>query len=198
MTEPTRPAAGSVDSVKPPSRGTVVALPIAFARLALGNAPISPCERTILMATSSSVPRGVTSARSPVRTAALAVAAVFLVVGVLGFIPGITTGYDGMTFAGHDSDALLFGVFQVSILHNIVHLLFGLAGLAMARTAPAARLYLIGGGAIYLVLWLYGLVVAQNTSANFVPVNTADDWLHLVLGVGMIALGLLTSRRAAR
>ena len=140
----------------------------------------------------------VTSTRSPVRTAALAVAVVFLLVGVLGFIPGVTTDYGNMTFAGHQSEAHLLGVFQVSILHNIVHLLFGLAGLAMARTASGARLYLIGGGAIYLVLWLYGLVVGQDSSANFVPVNSADDWLHLVLGLGMIALGLLTGRRVAR
>jgi hypothetical protein len=140
----------------------------------------------------------VTSTRTPVRTAALAVSVVFLLVGVLGFIPGVTTRYGNMTFAGHQSDAHLLGVFQVSILHNVVHLLFGLAGLALARTASGARLYLIGGGAIYLVLWLYGLVVGQDSSANFVPVNTADDWLHLVLGLGMIALGLLTGRRVAR
>ena len=140
----------------------------------------------------------VTSARTPVRTAALAVSIVFLLVGVLGFVPGVTTDYGSMTFAGHQSDAHLLGVFQVSILHNIVHLLFGLVGLAMARTVSGARLYLIGGGAIYLVLWLYGLVVSQDTAANFVPVNTADDWLHLVLGLGMIALGLLTGRRGAR
>jgi Domain of unknown function (DUF4383) len=139
-----------------------------------------------------------TSARTPVRTAALAISVVFLLVGVLGFVPGITTDYGSMTFAGHQSDAHLLGVFQVSILHNIVHLLFGLVGLATARTASGARLYLIGGGAIYLVLWLYGLVVNQDTAANFVPVNTADDWLHLVLGLGMIALGLLTGRRVAR
>lgn len=150
------------------------------------------------MATSGAVPGGVTSARSPVRTAALVVAAVFLLVGVLGFIPGVTSGYDGMTFAGHHSDARLLGAFQVSVLHNIVHLLFGALGLAMAWTASAARLYLVGGGAVYLVLWLYGLVVGQDTAANFVPLNTADDWLHLVLGLGMIALGLLTGRRATR
>jgi Domain of unknown function (DUF4383) len=141
---------------------------------------------------------GVTASRTPVQTAALAVSVVFLLVGVLGFIPGITTDYGSMTFAGHHSDAHLLGVFQVSVLHNIVHLLFGLLGLAMARTASNARLYLIGGGAIYLVLWLYGLVVGQDSSANFVPLNTADDWLHLVLGLGMIALGLLTSRRTTR
>ena len=116
---------------------------------------------------------------------------------MLGFIPGITTNYGDMTFAGHHSDARLLGVFQVSVLHNIVHLLFGVMGLAMARTAQAARTYLIAGGAIYLVLWLYGLIVGQDSGANFVPLNPADDWLHLVLGLGMIALGLLTTRRVA-
>ena len=67
----------------------------------------------------------------------------------------------------------------------------------MARTVSGARLYLIGGGAIYLVLWLYGLLVGQDSTANFVPLNPADDWLHLLLGLGMIALGLLTTRRTA-
>ncbi|WP_010595301.1 DUF4383 domain-containing protein [Rhodococcus sp. P14] len=133
--------------------------------------------------------------RTPVQTAALAVGVVFLLVGILGFIPGITTNYDTMTFAGHESEALLLGIFEVSILHNIVHLLFGVAGVAMARTVGAARSYLIGGGIIYLVLWLYGLIIDKDSSANFVPVNSADDWLHFVLGVGMIALGYLLPRR---
>jgi hypothetical protein len=147
------------------------------------------------MVSSSRTSNG-TSARHLVQTAALAVAAVFLLVGVLGFIPGITSDYSSMSFAGHHSEAKLLGVFQVSVLHNIVHLLFGLAGLAMARTVSGARTYLIGGGAVYLVLWLYGLLVGQDSAANFVPVNPADDWLHLFLGLGMIALGLLTTRRA--
>src|ERR1041384_1380446 len=99
--------------------------------------------------------------RSPVRTTALVVSVVFLLVGLAGFIPGLTTDYSDMTFAGHHSDALLLGVFQVSVLHNLVHLLFGAAGLALARTASGARAFLIGGGAIYLVLWLYGLVVGE-------------------------------------
>ncbi|MDI6100228.1 DUF4383 domain-containing protein [Actinoplanes sp. NEAU-A12] len=142
--------------------------------------------------------RGVAVTRSPVRTAALAVGATFLLVGVLGFIPGITTGYDNMMFAGHDSEAYLFGVFQVSILHNIVHLLFGAAGLGLARSAPGARAYLVGGGAVYLLLWLYGLIIGQDTPANFVPLNGADDWLHLGLGLGMIALGLALGRRDTR
>jgi len=146
------------------------------------------------MTTSSARTR---SRRALVQTAALAVGAVFLLVGILGFIPGITTDYDLMTFAGHESGAKLLAIFEVSILHNLVHVLFGIAGLAMARTVSNARLYLIGGGAVYLVLWLYGLVIDHDSAANFVPVNGADNWLHLFLGLGMIALGLLTTRRAA-
>jgi hypothetical protein len=96
-----------------------------------------------------------------------------------------------MSFAGHMSGAKLLGIFQVSILHNIVHLLFGVAGLAMGRRAASAVNFLIGGGVIYIVLWLYGLLVSSSSSANFVPVNSADDWLHLVLGIGMIALGIV-------
>jgi hypothetical protein len=136
--------------------------------------------------------------RSLVQTAALAVAGTFVLVGILGFVPGITTDYGSMSFAGHESGAKLLGIFQVSILHNIVHLLFGLAGLAMARTVSGARTYLIAGGAVYLVLWLYGLVIDHGSAANFVPVNNADNWLHFVLGLGMIALGLLTTRQRAR
>ncbi|MEU0669458.1 DUF4383 domain-containing protein [Streptomyces lavendulocolor] len=133
--------------------------------------------------------------RTPVQQAALLVGAVFLLVGVLGFIPGITTDYDSLEFASHDSEAKLLGVFQVSVLHNLVHVLFGLAGLTMARTAPAARSYLVVGGLIYLALWLYGLFIDHDSSANFIPVNTADNWLHFALGVGMVALGLLLGRR---
>lgn len=134
------------------------------------------------------------TARPAVRTASLAVGAIFLLVGLLGFVPGITTNFDEMRFAGHESGALLLGIFQVSILHNLVHLAYGVAGLALARSVPSARLYLIGGGAIYGVLWLYGLIVDKESRANIIPLNSADDWLHLFLAIGMIALGLLTSR----
>ena len=129
--------------------------------------------------------------RTPVQNVARLVGIVFLLVGILGFVPGVTTElYDGLDFAGEDSEAELLGLFQVSVLHNIIHLLFGIAGLALAATASGARTYLIGGGALYLVLWLLGLI----GGLDWVPANTADNWLHVVLGIGMIGAGVVLTR----
>lgn len=124
-------------------------------------------------------------------TFAVLVGLVFLAVGVLGFIPGVTTDLDELEFAGPDSQAMLFGIFQVSVLHNIVHLLFGVLGLLLAWSALSAFLYLVIGGLVYLALWIFGLSVGADDDANFIPVNTADDWLHFGLGIGTITLGLI-------
>jgi hypothetical protein len=132
--------------------------------------------------------------RTSVQTVTLAVGAVFLLVGILGFVPGITSGIDQLSFAGHQSGAMLLGLFQVSVLHNVVHLLFGVVGLALSRSWTGSRSYLIWGGAIYLVLWVYGLAIGHESPANFVPLNMADNWLHFVLGIAMLGLGLLLGR----
>ena len=128
--------------------------------------------------------------RAPVQKLTLIFGIVFLALAIVGFIPGLTTHYGEMSFAGDDSASELFGVFRVSILHNIVHLLFGVAGLSLSKTREGSRTYLLGGGAIYLLLWLLGLA----GDADWIPANTADDWLHLALGVTMIGGGILTTR----
>ena len=133
--------------------------------------------------------------RTALQWSALAAAAVFLFAGVLGFLPGITSNYGSLGFAGPGSQALLLGIFQVSVLHNLVHLLFGAAGVFMARTHRQARNFLTYGGVIYLVLWLYGLLIGDDTPANFIPENYADNWLHLILGLAMITLAVLLSPR---
>src|ERR1700682_4019335 len=130
-----------------------------------------------------------------VQGAAVLVGAIFLVVGVLGFIPGITSDYDTLQWAGHHAGRGLFGVFAVSGLHNVVHVAFGVAGLVMARTYAGARAYLLVAGLIYLAMWVYGLLIDHGSGANFVPVNSADDWLHFGLGVAMILLGVTLAAR---
>lgn len=127
--------------------------------------------------------------RSATQWVALLFGIVFLVVGVLGFVPGITTDYDSMTWAGHHSDAKLLGIFEVSVLHNVVHLAFGVAGILMARSMQLARGYLIGGGVVYFAVWIYGVSINRDDAGNFLPVNDADNWLHLGLAVAMILIG---------
>src|SRR3954462_5623099 len=131
--------------------------------------------------------------RTPVQSLAALGGLVFLLVGILGFIPGITTHYSDLGFAGHDSDAKLLGIFKTSVLHNLVHIAFGV-GILMARTPEGARTYLIGGGVAYLTVWLIGAI----GGLDWLPVNAADNWLHIVLGAGMIALGFVTGREVSR
>ena len=131
--------------------------------------------------------------RSLVRTAARIVGIVFLLVGIAGFIPGITEDAPGH-FAGEDSPGSLLGIFQTGILHNLVHGLFGVAGILMSRRADSARTFLIGGGVIYLGLFLVGMLGAMD----WLPADDTDDWLHLALGATMLALGIALRGRHAR
>jgi hypothetical protein len=147
---------------------------------------------------SSAAPRSIShpeTHRTNAQVAALVLGIAFLVVGIAGFIPGITQNLNDIKFAGHDSDAELLGVFKVSVLHNLVHLAYGVVGLIAARRYKASRTYLIAGGLVYLALLVYGLIVDYQSDANFVPLNDADNWLHLGLGAGMIILGLALADR---
>ena len=139
-----------------------------------------------------------TRERTDIQRAAMVFGAIFLLVTLAGFIPGITTDYDDLTrFDGEG--AKIFGIFGTNILENIVHLLYGVAGLAAAASWAASKNYFIWGGVIYLAVWLYGLLGGsdEDSSANVLGLNSAADWLHFVLGVTMIAVGYLLSRRVA-
>jgi hypothetical protein len=123
---------------------------------------------------------------------ALMFGAVFLAVGILGFVPGITTNlYEGLDFAGNDGNAELLGLFQVSVLHNIVHLLFGV-GIILAATHTGALSYLLYGGIAYGLVFLLGVIGA----GDWIPVNSADNVLHALLTAGLLG-GWAAARKEA-
>jgi hypothetical protein len=131
---------------------------------------------------------------TPVQHAARLVGIALLVVGVAGFVPGVTTDlYDGLEFAGDAGSSELLGTFEVSVLHNVVHGLFGLAGLALAGTPGGARTYLLGGGGLYVALFLLGIA----GGGDWLPGDRADAWLHLALGAAMIGAGIAATRGTA-
>ena len=70
------------------------------------------------------------------------------------------------------------------MLHNVVHLLFGVAGLLLGSTPLRAKNYLFYGGIAYGVLFFYGIVISYGSPANFVPFNAADNALHIALAGG--------------
>lgn len=125
------------------------------------------------------------------RPAAALAGAALLLVGVLGLLPGVTAHYGDLAFAGRGSGAKLFGVFQVSILLDLVHLALGGAGLASSRTRERAAAFLGAGGGACLVLWLLGVASA----GYWIPLNTADNWLHFGFGLVLLGLGSVRGRR---
>ena len=133
-----------------------------------------------------------TAERTPVQIAAVVVGATILLFGILGFTPGITSHFGDMKFAGEKPSARLFGVFQVSGLHNLANMLAGLAGLALARTWRSARAYLFGTGAFYLAFSLMGFV----NHSSWIPSNNADDWLYLAFSAVLFAIGVATRSRS--
>jgi hypothetical protein len=132
--------------------------------------------------------------RSAVQKGALVVGATFLLVGVLGFVPGVTTAYSELSLATASSEAQLLGLFQVSVLHNVLHLGFGVAGILLAKTPLRARNFLFYGGLVYAALFFYGVVVDYESKANIIPLDDADNVLHFTLAAGMLALSFLLDR----
>ena len=125
---------------------------------------------------------------NPAQTVARLVGIVLVAFGVLGFVPGVTVHSSDLSFAGHGSGAMLVGQFQVSTLLNLVEIVLGAAGVALANGPGGARSYLAGGGVAFLALWALGMA----NGAAWIPLNVADRWLDLGLGVSLIALAFAT------
>lgn len=99
---------------------------------------------------------------------------VFLVIGVLGFVPGITSN-------GH-----LLGIFEVDTIHNIIHIVSGIAALAMAGSS--ATLFFKGFGVVYLIVTIVGFLQG-DTVLGLIGVNMADNLLHLVVSLAALYIG---------
>ncbi|MGY1737315.1 DUF4383 domain-containing protein [Geodermatophilus sp. SYSU D00684] len=128
------------------------------------------------------------------QTLALAFGVVYLLVGIAGFF---ITGFDGFAGSGQD-EMLLF--FMINPLHNVVHVVIGLAGILLSRTLAGARTYgwllAVGYGAAFV----YGLL-AIGEDWDFLNINAADNVLHVATAVVglVVALGPVNSAvRAAR
>jgi hypothetical protein len=117
---------------------------------------------------------------------------VFILVGLLGFF---YTGLGNMT-ADPALAPKILGLFPVNVLHNIVHLLFGIWGLLAARTFSGARTYAQVGGVIYLLLAVVGFVAPDGF--NLVPLGGHDIWLHALLGIALAYFGFTARDVAAR
>ncbi len=127
-----------------------------------------------------------TGTRSVNSTVAAVFGAVYTLVGLAGF-------FVSETFAATDDNTLLG--FEVNHLHNIVHLLIGLALIAASRrTESARRLNLLIGGT-YVVLGVIGWFI-QDTAANIVALNEPDHLLHLASGAVLVGVALGTDKRA--
>jgi len=122
-----------------------------------------------------------------IKTAALLFGIVFLLIGILGFVPAVTP-----------DNGMLLGVFHVNIAHNIIHLASGVVFLlcGMAGAGPSRTFFQIFG-IIYAVVAVLGFYYGDNALLGIISNNTADTWLHVVLAVVMLFFGFGPSGRKA-
>ncbi|KKC24647.1 DUF4383 domain-containing protein [Sphingomonas sp. SRS2] len=118
-----------------------------------------------------------------IKAFALVFGIVFLVAGIAGFIPGISPMHHHPDLVITSQSRLALGLFPVNILHNLVHILFGLWGLAAARAAGGARVYAKAVAIIYGLLTVMGLIPGLNTTFGLVPLYGHDIWLHALLAL---------------
>jgi Domain of unknown function (DUF4383) len=139
----------------------------------------------------SAAGRDTTGPRTLPQTIALAFGAIYLLIGIVGFF---VTGFSD--FFGHDPDKTLI-IFDINGMHNVVHILIGVAGLLLARTLEGARTYgwLLAAG--YGAAFLYGLF-AVGQDWDFLNLNWADNILHLATAIVGVVIARMPARSDSR
>ena len=123
--------------------------------------------------------------RTPAQIYALVFGLTLLVAGIAGFAVDSEFGNLGSEVEGDELIA-----FEVNGWHNIVHIASGLLGLATFSRAGAARAYAIGFGTVYLAVTIWGFATGDQVLFGLLPVNDADNFLHLAISLAGIAAGL--------
>jgi hypothetical protein len=114
----------------------------------------------------------------------------FLLVAIIGFVTS------GSSMEAHpDTAPKILGLFAVNLVHNGVHLGFGIWGLLASRNYAGARNYCRIGGVLYALLVVLGLAVPDGF--GLVPLGGHDVWLHAVLAIGLLAAGFTAKERVA-
>jgi len=116
-----------------------------------------------------------------VKRVAMIFGVVFIVIGLLGF------AYPGGMSMALANPGMILGIFPVNLLHNIVHILFGVWGLVAMRSFAMAKMYAQVGGVIYIVLAICGFVIP--TTFGLIPIGGNDIWLHAALGLVLAGVG---------
>jgi len=127
--------------------------------------------------------------RTPAQIYALVFGITLLVAGIAGFFADSSFGDLGSDVQGDD-----LIVFEVNGWHNLVHIASGLLGLALAGSRPGARAYALGFGTVYLLVTIWGLIDG-NDIAGLLPINAADNILHIAISVAGILAGLASDPR---
>jgi hypothetical protein len=132
---------------------------------------------------------------TPARLYATLVGGALVITGILGFF--YSSGFSTGKAVGRESEEVL-GLIAVNGWHNLIHIATGLLGLAAA--AYAARTYALALGLAYTIIAIWGFLIIDNgfgTLLSTVPINTEDNFLHLILGLTGLAAGAATPKPGA-
>ena len=127
-----------------------------------------------------------------IRTFTLSIGVIFVVVGVLGFFPALMTPPPPNAPVISTGYSLLFGMFPVNSLHNIVHLAIGAWGILVYKDLDASRLYARSLAVLYGVLGVFGLIPALSTLFGLVPLFGHDVWLHFLAALAAAYFGFVS------